>query len=201
MRTATRRKRATPAIPCSSRFSGRFCRECFNRSGDDSHKGISCYLPHFFLSLLARLHFLPYPLHTLTITRRPQLPSERIRPCALSRTLPLADARTCSGKQGNGSRQALLPISPCAQKHNISMYALEGNTSELPLFSRDNFLLSHFFTAHLRMGKDASNRTAIMRLLAWCDHGWPYSLRFRDSIRKQRAGYGRPQVWKEIVKS
>jgi len=51
------------------------------------------------------------------------------------------------------------------------------------------------------MRKDAWNTTAMMRSLAWCDHGWPYSLRFRDSIRKLRAGYGRPQVWKEIVKS
>jgi hypothetical protein len=156
--------------PCSSRFSSRLCGGRFNRSGDDSGKGISRYGPHFFLSLLARRHFFPYSLHRLTMTRQPQVPSESICTRALSRILPLANVRIHSKKRGYGHRPVVLPFSVCAHKYNISMYALERNIAEPSLFSRDNSLL-FLFSSHLRMDKDAKNRTAIIRSLAWCDHG------------------------------
>jgi hypothetical protein len=144
MRTATRQLGEAAAIHCSSLFSRRLCGGRFNRSGDDSREGLSRYWAHFFLGLLARRHFFPYPLHRLTITRRPQVPSESIRARALSRTPLLANVRICSRKQGHGGRRASCDSPWCAHKCNISMYAIDGNTSESPLFSRDNFLLIHF---------------------------------------------------------
>jgi hypothetical protein len=134
MRIATRRIGETAAIHCSSWFSYRLCRGSFNRSGDDSHKGISRYRPHLFLSLLARRYFFPYSLHRLTVTRRRRVPSESVRPRALSRTLPLANARICSTKQGRGGRRAVLPFSRCVHKHNISMYPLSEIQPSPPCF-------------------------------------------------------------------
>jgi hypothetical protein len=144
MRTAARRLGETAPMQRSSRFSSRLWGGRFNRSGDDSREGLSRYWAHFFSSLLARRHFFPYPLHRLTITPRPQVPSESIGPRALSRTPPLANVRICSRKQGHGGRRASWHSPWCAHKCNISMYAIDGNTSEPPLFSRDNFLLIHF---------------------------------------------------------